>query len=530
VTEQVEEEDVITLENYFNRNDLQENDVKKIIYQLIDCLLFLKDNHLIHGNLSTNEIYLTKKETLKIKYFDFSLCLSSKLSLNESFDPLKSPEYSVKNGPTFDDDLWAIGAFWYRFIFGKYPYNDLKGFLNPLDFSVKTGFSQEALDLLQEILKIEPNQRIELKSLNNNVYFDTVRFQNHFQNEEKESDGVWIPDELMTQIFEFLEPVDLASVSSTNRHWNRLTSNISWKSLFLKDFYHPSRSFSIEQYRSLYIKKYKENMIWKRKMEDFNFIHLLYYFFFWNQTKIKTPNNFFKENFVYYQEMIFKKISNLTNVLNFFFIMYLGVVLNQSFVFLVLGVFLLMVNLLKSSFIGNLVKGGILSVITSLYIEDSLFYNASMFHKGTVLCSIALFIAIGESIKNILLDEYESKLLRIQNWDLINSESLGYYSILGLFDFRGFYRLMLEFVWAFLRKFSLQKKQKMNLEEAETLKIIILYTVLYQLIQWISRNIQKKIQQRRLICVCFYLTVMLNGAFFLSFHYDLRSYFSKILF
>jgi hypothetical protein len=328
----------------------------------------------------------------------------------------------------------------------------------------------------------------------------------------------------MTQIFSFLEPVDLASVSSTNRHWNRLTSNISWKSLFLNDFYHPSRFFSKEQYRSLYINKYKENMIWKKRMESFNFIQLLSYFLIWNQSKIKTPNNFIKVNFVYYQEMIFKKISNLTNLLNLGLIFYLGIVFNHSLVFLVLSVYLFFVKSSKSFFIGNIIRGVILSMITSYSIQESRFYNASIIHQGIVLCSISMFISIGESIKNILLDDYESKLLRIQDWDFINFESLGYYTILGLFDFRRLYRLGIEFIWVFVRRFTLQKKQKMNPEDAETLQILIFYFVLYQMIQWISRNIQKTIHQKRLICGCFYFMLMLNGILFISFHFHLGDF------
>jgi hypothetical protein len=487
------------------------------MYQILEGIQFLHENDIIHGELSTNHIFITKEKRVKIRFLGVDIfLLNYELGeLNFTFNPFESFETSENNESTFSSDVWSIGVIWYKMIYHKFPFNDRKEVMgNSIKFPNDSNFSQDSMDLLMKLFKSE-NERLTLNELLNSKYFDNLRCYNTLEQldcDELEID-LWIPDEVMTKIFSYLEPVDLIPISLTNKLWSKLTSYISWRDQFEKDFYRYSNRYyqnNENGFKLLYLKKYKENMKWVREINGFNCITLLKHFFNINQKRFTPPTILIKEQFPKHKETILKKMRNINLGMNYLFIFYLGIIINQPMFYFILILFSLMLNLFGDRSVQIIINQVAIYIISILGFQVSHVIQYSTVNRIIVILSISLFTSIGESISMIFLRD-TTKRFTIENRPIspINFNSFSHLSLFvllfdGVFSFLfNSLKLIFEIGFFVLFKYILRL-------QTQFFFILLIYILIYLKIYFISTNIfqRKKLKQR--IVFYFYFIFILN--------------------
>jgi serine/threonine protein kinase len=502
------------LKEYLKKNKLYESEIKNIIFQILEGIHYLHENDVIHGELSTNHIFITKEKQVKIKFLGIdTFLLNYELGeLNFSFNPFESFETSENNEPTFMSDVWSIGVIWYLMIYHKYPFNNkMETYENKFKLPNESNISKDLMDLLSNIFKIE-SERLTLFELLNSKYFDESRYhKSSFSTEDNaiETD-IWIPDEVMLIIFSYLEPVDLIPISLTNKNWSKLTSSISWKDQFENDFYRYSNRYYQNNemgFKLLYIKKYKENMRWIKEISGFNCITLLKHFLNPNQKRFTPPTILIKEQFPKHKETILNKMRDINLGLNYLFIFYLGIVINQPIFYFTLILFSLTLKLFENQKLQIVVNQVSIYIISTIGFQHSHVLQCSKINNIIVTLSIALFASIGESIPMIFLRD-TTKRFTIENRpiSLINFNS---FSHLAMFV------LLFDGVLSFLVKtftllFEIGFFKYFLRLQTQFFFFLLIYFFIQIKIYFISTNIfqRKKLKQR--IVFYFYLIIVLN--------------------
>jgi calcium-dependent protein kinase len=146
------------------------------MFQLLSALTYCHEKKVIHRDLKPENILLLSQEnnlTVKVADFGSSCIIHSESSIQGCFGSAYyiAPEVLTNN---YDEkcDIWSLGIIMYILLTGKPPYagKDTEIILrqvrnNPLvitPFKV-IGLSNEAVSLLEMLLRLSPSQRIEAK-------------------------------------------------------------------------------------------------------------------------------------------------------------------------------------------------------------------------------------------------------------------------------------------------------------------------------------------------------------------------------
>lgn len=97
-----------------------------------------------------------------------------------------SPEVIQDKDCTYASDLWSLGIIIYQFLTSKTPFkgstefNTFENILHsPVDYPSGSKLSSEAKDLIEKLLKKDPEERIGFKDLNdlkNHPFFQGINF------------------------------------------------------------------------------------------------------------------------------------------------------------------------------------------------------------------------------------------------------------------------------------------------------------------------------------------------------------------
>ncbi|XP_031631737.1 serine/threonine-protein kinase PLK4 [Contarinia nasturtii] len=152
---------------------LTETETANILMQVVNGLLYLKVNNILHRDMSLSNLLLTND--LKVKIADFGL--ATQLSRpDEKHTTLCgtpnyiSPEVASRATHGLPVDVWGLGCMMYTLLVGKPPF-DTDGVKSTLtrvvmaDFVVPNSLSIEAKDLLNRLLRKNPNERIHIEDV-----------------------------------------------------------------------------------------------------------------------------------------------------------------------------------------------------------------------------------------------------------------------------------------------------------------------------------------------------------------------------
>jgi len=140
----------------------------KYIRQMADALKYCHSKKVIHRDIKPENLLLDMKGELKIADFGWSVHAPSsrRATMCGTLDYLP-PE--MIEGNTHDDkvDLWSLGVLTYEFLVGKPPFeaennNETYRRITRVDLKFPAHVSEGARDIITQLLRKDPNQRISL--------------------------------------------------------------------------------------------------------------------------------------------------------------------------------------------------------------------------------------------------------------------------------------------------------------------------------------------------------------------------------
>ncbi|KAF6211189.1 hypothetical protein GE061_014304 [Apolygus lucorum] len=172
-----------------SKRKLPENVCKKFMQQLVLGLKFLRSKDITHFDLKPKNLLLVTQPSLRLKIGDFGL--SGFLSEEARCNVLKgSPLYMAPEillGKPVDPkaDLWSVGVIFYECLFGEAPLahsscRQLVNFLrSEAPINIPSGLSDNAHDLLRNLLVIDPGKRISFEDLFTHPFLDLEHYPLH---------------------------------------------------------------------------------------------------------------------------------------------------------------------------------------------------------------------------------------------------------------------------------------------------------------------------------------------------------------
>ncbi|CAH0547411.1 unnamed protein product [Brassicogethes aeneus] len=143
----------------------------KYIAQIADALKYCHSKKVIHRDIKPENLLLGPKGEIKIADFGWSVHAPSsrRTTLCGTLDYLP-PEMVTGKTHNYKVDLWSIGVLCYEFLTGKPPfedkeYNETYNKISKAIYYFPEYVSMEARDLIQRLLVVNPNNRLELSEV-----------------------------------------------------------------------------------------------------------------------------------------------------------------------------------------------------------------------------------------------------------------------------------------------------------------------------------------------------------------------------
>ena len=162
---------------------LSEKEASYFFYQLINGLEYIHKNGIVHRDLKSENLLINKNNILKIIDFGLSNYYDNKKLLSTPCGSLSYAAPEMIEGKEYDGimaDIWSTGIILYAMLCGCLPFDDdnnnilyekiMKGQINYPD-----NLEEDAIDLIQKILVIEPKKRISIQNIKKHNFYQKGR-------------------------------------------------------------------------------------------------------------------------------------------------------------------------------------------------------------------------------------------------------------------------------------------------------------------------------------------------------------------
>lgn len=171
------------------RRAMTESEAATILQQVVAGLLYLHSHNIMHRDISLSNLLLSKD--MHIKIADFGLATQLKQP-NERHVTMCgtpnfiSPEVVSRSSHGLPADVWGLGCMFYTLLVGQPPFDTdaVQATLNRVvmsDYHIPSYISFDAKDLIEQLLKKKPDERISLQQVLQHpflVKFDKGRVPN----------------------------------------------------------------------------------------------------------------------------------------------------------------------------------------------------------------------------------------------------------------------------------------------------------------------------------------------------------------
>ncbi|XP_027710404.1 serine/threonine-protein kinase PLK4 isoform X2 [Vombatus ursinus] len=150
-----------------------ESEARQFMHQIITGMLYLHSHGILHRDLTLSNLLLTRNMNIKIA--DFGLATQLKMP-NEKHYTLCgtpnyiSPEVATRSAHGLESDVWSLGCMFYTLLIGRPPFDTdtVRNTLSKVvlaDYEMPAFLSQEAKDLIHQLLRRNPAERLSLSSV-----------------------------------------------------------------------------------------------------------------------------------------------------------------------------------------------------------------------------------------------------------------------------------------------------------------------------------------------------------------------------
>lgn len=143
------------------------------MHQIITGMLYLHSHGILHRDLTLSNLLLTRNMNIKIA--DFGLATQLKMPHEKHYTLCGTPNYispeiATRSAHGLESDIWSLGCMFYTLLIGRPPFDTdtIKNTLNKVvlaDYEMPTFLSREAKDLIHQLLRRNPADRLSLSSV-----------------------------------------------------------------------------------------------------------------------------------------------------------------------------------------------------------------------------------------------------------------------------------------------------------------------------------------------------------------------------
>lgn len=162
-----------------SRGKLAEKEARKYFQQIIIGLDYCHRHLICHRDLKPENLLLDREKNIKIADFGMASLQPTGSLLETSCG---SPHYAspeIVNGIPYDgsaSDIWSCGIILYALLSGHLPFDDdnIRQLLNKVKigkYKIPDHVSNDAKDLIQKILVINPSKRLTMKEVQSHPWF-----------------------------------------------------------------------------------------------------------------------------------------------------------------------------------------------------------------------------------------------------------------------------------------------------------------------------------------------------------------------
>ncbi|KAM9086984.1 serine/threonine-protein kinase PLK4 isoform 1-T2 [Megaptera novaeangliae] len=155
------------------RKPFSENEARHFMHQIITGMLYLHSHGILHRDLTLSNLLLTRNMNIKIA--DFGLATQLKMPHEKHYTLCGTPNYispeiATRSAHGLESDIWSLGCMFYTLLIGRPPFDTdtIKNTLNKVvlaDYETPTFLSREAKDLIHQLLRRNPADRLSLSSV-----------------------------------------------------------------------------------------------------------------------------------------------------------------------------------------------------------------------------------------------------------------------------------------------------------------------------------------------------------------------------
>ncbi|KAJ7990748.1 hypothetical protein DPEC_G00290130 [Dallia pectoralis] len=150
-----------------------EEEARHFMHQIVKGMLYLHTHGIMHRDLTLSNLLLSSNMNLKIA--DFGLATQLKLPSDKHFTMCGTPNYispevATRSAHGLESDVWSLGCMFYAFLMGRPPFDTdtVKHTLSKVvlgEYNMPSHVSQEAQDLIHQLLRKDPGQRPSLSAV-----------------------------------------------------------------------------------------------------------------------------------------------------------------------------------------------------------------------------------------------------------------------------------------------------------------------------------------------------------------------------
>ena len=255
------------------RGKLSESISKLIFKQIIEGLKYIHKKKIVHRDIKLDNILIDLSNTVKICDFGVSRKLSNGDIMYEhcGTPAYIAPEiFGNKGYEGFLCDIWSAGVTLYYMLSGSQPFRansikDLEKIVVQGKFEEIEEVSQEANDLISEMLQVDPKKRITIDNILKHPWLNNVDLENRknlnlFTESEKILLSKFDVDYLVSNKEELIENFSLKNLETNNNDTNFNNAGDTKSLIFA-----PYNSYIEESKDNKYNKKilYEEEKIYK---------------------------------------------------------------------------------------------------------------------------------------------------------------------------------------------------------------------------------------------------------------------------